>query len=75
MVIIIRLRVLDAPLDYLGILGFLIGELTVRINEYMEKKKNGHLGTRFENHYVIIGWNTFAKNVAKQIIHAGHKVA
>ncbi len=59
----------------LGILGFLIGELTVRINEYMEKKKNGHLGTRFENHYVIIGWNTFAKNVAIQIINAGQKVA
>ncbi len=59
----------------LGILGFLLGEITVRINEYMEKKKNGHLGTRFENHYVIIGWNTFAKNVAAQIINAGHKVA
>ncbi len=59
----------------LGILGFLLGEITVRINEYMEKKKNGHLGTRFENHYVIIGWNAFAKNVATQIINAGHKVA
>ncbi len=59
----------------LGILGFLLGEITVRINEYMEKKKNGHLGTRFENHYVIIGWNAFAKNVTTQIINAGHKVA
>ncbi len=59
----------------LGILGFLVGEITVRINEYMENKKNGHLGTRFENHYVIIGWNPFAKHVAMQIIHAGHKVA
>ncbi len=59
----------------LGILGFLLGEITVRINKYMEKKKNGHLGTRFENHYVIIGWNPFAKNVATQIVNAGHKVA
>ncbi len=59
----------------LGILGFLIGELTVRINGYMEKKKSGHLGTRFENHYVIMGWNAFAKHVAMQIINAGHKVA
>ncbi|MCT4601808.1 MAG: potassium channel family protein [Marinifilum sp.] len=59
----------------LGILGFLIGEITVRFNQYMEKKKSGFWGTNFENHYVIIGWNEFAQKVANQIIHAGQKVA
>ncbi|RKE00160.1 potassium channel family protein [Marinifilum flexuosum] len=59
----------------LGILGFLIGEITVRFNQYMEKKKSGFWGTDFENHYVIIGWNEFAQKVANQIIHAGQKVA
>ena len=59
----------------LGILGFLIGEITVRFNQYMEKKKSGFWGTDFENHYVIIGWNEFAQKVVNQIIHAGQKVA
>lgn len=59
----------------LGILGFLIGEITVRFNQYMEKKKSGFWGTDFEDHYVIIGWNEFAQKVANQIIHAGQKVA
>ncbi|WP_372751637.1 potassium channel family protein [Labilibaculum sp.] len=31
----------------LGILGFLIGEVTVRFNQYMEKKKKWVLGNRF----------------------------
>jgi len=59
----------------LGILGFIIGEVTVRFNQYMEKKKSGFWGTDFDNHYVIIGWNEFGQKVANQIIHAGQKVA
>lgn len=59
----------------LGILGFLIGEINVRYNQYMEKKKTGFWGTDFANHYVIIGWNEFAQKVANQIIYAGQKVA
>lgn len=62
-------------LGSLGVLGYLIGELTYKINAYMDKKKRGHLGTDFENHYVIIGWNDFAKQVANQIYNAGHKIA
>lgn len=62
-------------LGSLGILGYLIGEITYRINAYMEKKKQGYYGTKFENHYVIIGWNDFARQVTNQIYNAGHKVA
>lgn len=59
----------------LGILGFILGEVTVRFNQYMEKKKSGFWGSDFEDHYVIIGWNEFGQKVASQIIHAGQKVA
>jgi len=59
----------------LGILGFVIGEVTVRFNQYMEKKKSGFWGSDFENHYIIIGWNEFGQKVASQIINAGQDVA
>ncbi len=62
-------------LGSVGILGYLIGEITYRINTYMEKKKQGYYGTKFENHYVIIGWNDFARQVANQIYNAGQKIA
>ncbi len=62
-------------LGSLGILGYLIGEVTYRINTYMEKKKQGYFGTKFENHYVIIGWSEFARQVANQVYNAGHKIA
>ncbi len=62
-------------LGSLGILGYLIGEITYRINNYMEKKKSGYFGTKFENHYVIIGWSSFARQVADQIYNAGHNIA
>ena len=62
-------------LGSLGLIGYFIGEITGRINIYMEKKKNGFFGTKFENHYVIIGWNDFGRNVADQIFPAGHKIA
>ena len=59
----------------IGVLGFIIGEITSKFNQYMEKKKYGFWGTDFENHYIIIGWNEFGRQVAEQIFHAGHKVA
>ncbi len=62
-------------LGSLGILGYLIGEVTYRINTYMERKKHGYFGTKFENHYVIIGWSEFARQVANQVYNAGHKIA
>lgn len=62
-------------LGSIGILGFIIGEITNKINQYMEKKKNGYYGTDFENHYVVVGWNEFGRQVAEQIFNAGHKIA
>ncbi len=62
-------------LGSIGVLGFIIGEITNKINQYMEKKKNGYYGTDFENHYVVVGWNDFGRQVAEQIFNAGHKIA
>lgn len=62
-------------LGSLGVLGYVIGEVTSRINTYMEKKKSGYFGTKFEAHYVIIGWSEFGRQVADQIFNAGHKIA
>ncbi|MBS2097053.1 potassium channel family protein [Carboxylicivirga linearis] len=62
-------------LGSLGVIGYFIGEISSRINTYMEKKKNGFFGTDFEDHYMIIGWNSFGKKVADQIFPTGHNIA
>jgi len=59
----------------LGVLGFLIGTITNFIQDRMEKKKKGFFGTDFSNHFVIIGWDSFAKNVVDQIVNANCKVS
>ena len=38
----------------LGLLGYLIGGISNIIRNYMEKKKDGFYGTKFENHFVIV---------------------
>lgn len=62
-------------LGSLGVIGYFIGEISSRINIYMEKKKTGFFGTDFQDHYMIIGWNEFGRKVADQIFPAGHKIA
>ncbi|MBL3658459.1 potassium channel family protein [Fulvivirga sediminis] len=59
----------------IGVLGYVIGEITSKFNQYMEKKKYGFWGTDFDGHYIIIGWNSFGRQVAEQIFNSGHKVA
>lgn len=59
----------------LGVLGFLIGQISNLVRNYMEKKKEGFYGTNFENHSVIIGWDSFAKQVADQVVSANRKLA
>lgn len=59
----------------LGVLGFLIGNITNIIQNHMEKKKRGFFGTDFTNHFVIIGWDNFAKNVCDQIVNAHCNIA
>jgi voltage-gated potassium channel len=59
----------------LGFLGYLIGQMSNIIRNYMEKKKEGFHGTNFDNHSIIIGWDTFAKQVADQVVSANRKLA
>ncbi|MBI9069997.1 MAG: potassium channel protein [Melioribacteraceae bacterium] len=59
----------------LGLLGYLIGQLTTKIAEVMEKRKLGQYGTEEKNHVVLIGWNEFGSQVATQIIKADKYVA
>lgn len=59
----------------LGVLGYLISQLTVKLTQYMEDKKNGLFGTKMENHIVLIGYNKFSNNILQQIVTTGIKVA
>ena len=62
-------------LGSLGILGFIVTELNLKISEYLKKREMGYFGTDMNNHCIIIGWNTFSKQVAEQIINAGEDLA
>jgi len=59
----------------LGVLGYFISQLTVKLTQYMENKKNGLFGTKMENHIVIIGYSKFGKHILEQIVASGVKVA
>jgi voltage-gated potassium channel len=56
-------------------MGYVVGNVSNKIRNFMEKKKLGLYGTDFKNHVVIIGWNKFGSQVAEQIINANHHVA
>lgn len=70
-----KLVSLTLVIGSIGVIGFFIGEISNKINAYMEKKKKGLMGTDFQNHYVIIGWNNFGSMVAEQVINANQNVA
>lgn len=59
----------------IGFMGFIIGKITTKINEYMENEKMGMFGTEFLNHVVMIGWDKFSRQVLDQIIHTDVKIA
>jgi len=59
----------------LGILSYVIGQISSKIQAYMEKKKLGYYGTDFENHVILVGWNDFGKLIADEIIRANQKMA
>ena len=59
----------------LGMLGYIVGLITEKINDRMENKNKGEFGTNFKNHFIKIGWNAFSRMVAEQVINAGKKVA
>ena len=62
-------------LSSMGVLGLLISTLTAYIQNNLEKRRLGLMGSNFENHTIIIGWNRFGQNVCDQIIKSNHKVA
>lgn len=62
-------------LGSLGILGFLLTQLSLRLTAYRRNKKLGNFGTKMKNHCVVIGWDSFSKLIADQIINAGEKIA
>ncbi len=62
-------------LGSLGILGYVLTELSLKISEYIKKREMGYFGTTMNNHCIIIGWNDFSKQVAEQIIKANENLA
>jgi len=62
-------------LGSLGMLGYVLTELNLKISEYIKKREMGYFGTTMKNHCIIIGWNTFSKQVAEQIIKADENLA
>jgi len=42
---------------------------------YIEEKKMGYKGCNFIGHTVILGWDTFARSVADQLVSVGNEVA
>jgi len=59
----------------LGILGYILTELNLKIKNYLKKREMGLLGTKITNHCIIIGWNSFSKQVAEQIVKAQEQIA
>lgn len=58
-----------------GLVGYLISQLTTQIGIIVENKKLGLNGTNFKGHILIIGWNHFAKQVVDEIINTNKKIA
>lgn len=60
-------------LGSVGILGFIIGQISNKIMKIMEDKKMGYNGTKFENHVVVINWNPFAHQILAEIVNANQR--
>lgn len=58
-----------------GIIGYLIGQLTNYVSSYWEKKRLGLLGTKFEKHIIVIGWDKFGKQVVDEVVGSDKQVA
>ena len=59
----------------IGFIGVIIGNITNIFQKRMEKRRFGLMGTDFQNHVIVIGWDEFAESVATQLINADRKVA
>ena len=58
----------------MGLLLGLVSKVTEHFNMISERKKMGYYGTDFENHIIVLGWNSFGSGVVLQLINAGNKV-
>ncbi len=58
-------------LGSVGVIGYLISQLTSQVANYRERKRLGYMGTNFENHILIIGWDNFGQQVANEVINSG----
>ncbi len=58
-----------------GFLGIVIGHIANLFRKRSEKRRLGLMGTDFINHVIIIGWDAFSADVAKQLVNADRKVA
>ena len=70
-----RIISLVIVLASLGVLSYILSQVTLKITNYMDKKHQGYYGTKMEKHFVIIGWNSFSKQVGEQILKSGGKLA
>ncbi len=61
-------------LGSVGLIGYFIGQITAQAASFLERRKLGYMGTNFENHILIIGWDKFAQQVANEVIHTGKQV-
>lgn len=61
-------------LGSITILSTVIGTISDNFNKRREEKKMGKLGTNFENHVVILGWNTFSNTIASELKLSKRKV-
>jgi len=68
-----KLVALFFVLGSIGILGYVISQISNKIYKLMEDKKLGYFGTKMENHVVIINWNDFAKQILCEITNADKK--
>lgn len=70
-------KIIDVAVVIAGLcfLGLIIGNITNLITERFEKRKLGHMGIKFTDHIIILGWNNFAEDVAAQLLCADKKIA
>lgn len=68
-----KLIALFFVLGSIGILGFVISQISNKIFKIMEDKRLGYFGTKMNKHIVIINWNNFAKQILSEITNADKK--
>lgn len=62
-------------LSSIGLYGYIVSKLTNYIAIINENKKMGFNGTNFQKHTVIVGWDSYSKSVAEQLVEVGYQIA